>query len=492
MPGPFFSYRLLLTLALACTLAGCPNSDTETRGKPLPPTTASSDAENAGSRPLALPDFSGLVQTQGPTVVNVTTSRHIPGHTFEVPDDPLFEFFRRFIPDMPPPGSPGPQVRGLGSGFIISQDGLILTNAHVVAQASSVTVRLADGKQEFSARVLGADTRSDIALLKIDATGLPVAKLGTAAAVQPGQWVVAIGSPFGFTNTITAGVVSATNRELPNESIMPFIQTDVAVNPGNSGGPLINMAGEVIGVNSMIYSGTGGYMGVSFAIPIEVAMDVARQLQEQGKVTRGRLGVAIQPLTPDLAQTFGLESTNGVLISSVEANGPAARAGLKSGDVVLEYDGQPITGTAQLPRLVTRARPGTKASLVIWRDRARREITVTIGETPSEQAAEAPRPTGREPDNHLGIVLSEIPPQMRRQMNIEYGLLVQAIQGAAAESSIRPGDVILAVNQSRFSSLQEFNRILAAQPPGTPVALLLRRGDQTIYATVRMPAGKPE
>lgn len=492
MPEHFFSCRPLLALGLACILAGCPNSDTATPGKPLPPATAPSSTENARSNLLSLPDFSQLVQTQGPAVVNVTTSRHTPGNTPEGSGDPLFEFFRRFIPDMPPPGRPGPAPQGLGSGFIISQDGLILTNAHVVADAASVTVRLADGKQEFAARVLGADTRSDIALLKIDAKDLPVAKLGKATTVQPGQWVVAIGSPFGFTNTITAGVVSATNRELPNESLMPFIQTDVAVNPGNSGGPLINMAGEVIGINSMIYSGTGGYMGVSFAIPIEVAMDVARQLQEQGKVTRGRLGAAIQPLTPDLAQAFGLESTNGALISSVEPNGPAARAGLKSGDVVLEYEGQPITDTAQLPRLVTRSRPGTTASLVIWRERARREITVTIGETPTERVAEAPRPTEREPENRLGIVLSEVPPAMRRQMNIDYGLLVQATQGAAAESSIRPGDVIVAVNQSRFSSLQEFNRILAALPAGSAVALLVRRGDQTIYATIRMRAGKAE
>lgn len=378
--------RLLLILGISCALAGCPDSRTNSRGTALPATVTpvnTGDAgnlatENAGNLARALPDFSQLVLSEGPTVVNVMTSGPNPGRLPKLPGDPHSEFFRRFIPGMPP-GRTEPEPQGMGSGFIISQDGLILTNAHVVAHASSVTVRLADGKREFPAKVLGADVHSDVALLKIDATGLPMAKLGNAASVHPGQWVVAIGSPFGFTNTITAGVVSATNRDLPNESMISFIQTDVAVNPGNSGSPLINMAGEVVGMNSMIYSRTGGYMGVSFAIPIEAAMEVAKQLQERGKVTRGRLGVVTQALDGDLAQAFGLTSTDGVLISAVEQNGPAARAGLKSGDVVLEYDGKPITDSIQLPRLVAGSRPGSSAHMTIWRAGIRHEMTVRIG-----------------------------------------------------------------------------------------------------------------
>lgn len=384
-PGGFLSGReqragprLLLILGISCTLAGCPDSSTNSRGTALPATVTPVSTGNAGNLARALPDFSQLVLSEGPTVVNVMTTGPKSSGLPKLPGDPHSEFFRRFIPGMPP-GKPEPEPQGMGSGFIISQDGLILTNAHVVAHASSVTVRLADGKREYRAKVLGADVHSDVALLKIDATGLPIAKLGNAASVHPGQWVVAIGSPFGFTNTITAGVVSATNRDLPNESMVSFIQTDVAVNPGNSGSPLINMAGEVVGMNSMIYSRTGGYMGVSFAIPIEAAMEVAKQLQERGKVTRGRLGVVTQALDGDLAQAFGLNSTEGVLISAVEQNGPAARAGLKSGDVVLEYDGKPITDSIQLPRLVAGSRPGSSAHMTIWRAGIRHEMTVRIG-----------------------------------------------------------------------------------------------------------------
>lgn len=385
MPRISPSHRLLLFLGISCALAGCPNSEmnSPSRGKALTVTFSPANPPvnpgNAGNLSAALPDFSQLVLNEGPMVVNVVTSRQFPGSGPGMSGDPHHELLRRFIPGMPPPGIPDPDERGVGSGFIISQDGLILTNAHVVAHASSVTVRLADGKREFTAKVLGVDSHSDIALLKIDATGLPMAKLGSAASVHPGQWVVAIGSPFGFANTITAGVVSATNRELPNETMISFIQTDVAVNPGNSGSPLINMAGEVVGINSMIYSRTGGYMGVSFAIPIEAAMEVAKQLQDKGKVTRGRLGVVTQPLNDDLAQAIGLKNTDGVLVSAVELNGPAARAGLKSGDVVLEYEGKPITNPVQLPRLVAGSRPGSSARVTIWRAGTRHEMNVKIG-----------------------------------------------------------------------------------------------------------------
>lgn len=345
-------------------------------------------------------------------------------------------------------------------------------------------IRLADGKKEFPGKVVGVDSRSDVALVKIDATGLPVANLGNSATVKPGEWVAAIGSPFGFANTITAGIVSATNRDLPDDSIMPVIQTDVAVNPGNSGGPLINMAGQVIGINSMIYSGTGGYMGVSFAIPIEAALDVAKQLQSHGKVTRGSLGIAVQPMTDELAQAFRLKAKGGVLVSAVKPGGPADKSGLRSGDVILEYDGQAVDEAAQLPRLVANTPPGNTVKLVIWRDGGRREVRARVGETPVEPVAEAPpEPQASGP---FGLVLGEVPSALRRHLGIDYGLVVQDVKGAAAASPVRPGDVIIAVNQARFSSAAEFHRILARHKAGDKVALLLQRGDEIAYVIVKV------
>ena len=488
--------RIVVSLLLACTLSACRDPGQDFTNLAAPPVvTGPAGTRNAASRIADLPDFTSLVDGVGPAVVNVVTTRSqpagAPGISGLAPDDPLFEFFRRFIPDMPRPGSPERQIRGLASGFIISPDGLILTNAHVMADAGTVTVRLADGKREFSGKLLGVDIPSDVALVKIEAKDLPVARLGNSATTKPGQWVVAIGSPFGFSNTITAGIVSATNRELPAESMVPFIQSDVAVNPGNSGGPLINMAGEVIGINSMIYSGTGGYMGVSFAIPIEVAMDVAKQLQATGKVTRGRLGIVIQPVTEDLAQAFRLKTTDGVLINELEKNGPADRAGLQSGDVILEYNGKPITEPAELPRLVASSQPGTSVRLAVWRDGTRKDVTVKVGEARAEPpVVEAPpKPASRALPNQFGLLLSEIPPAMRKQLGITYGLFVEAVEGPAADTPLRHGDVIVAVNQTRFTSLAEFNRILAKQPAGEPVAFLVRRDGATIYVTIRVPAG---
>ena len=294
------------------------------------------------------------------------------------------------MPDAPERGRGPGQGMGLGSGFIISQDGYVLTNAHVVAGDGEVTVRLADAKREFKAKVIGADERTDVALLKIDATGLPTVKLGKSTALQPGEWVAAIGSPFGFENTITAGIISATGRSLPAETYVPFIQTDVAVNPGNSGGPLINLAGEVVGVNSMIYSQTGGYMGVSFAIPIEVALEVGKQLRAEGKVTRGRLGVRIQPMTKELAQSFQLQETDGALIATVEPGSPADRAGLKPGDVVLGFNGQKLDDPNKLPRLVAATKPGQSATLRIWRNGKAEEVKFTAAELVAETRAAKP------------------------------------------------------------------------------------------------------
>jgi len=444
----------------------------------------------AGGRTANLPDFTALMKQQGPAVVNVITKRE-PARTArnqpgQGPEDPLAEFFRRFMPDAPE-RAPGPG-QGLGSGFIISQDGYVLTNAHVVAGDGEVTVRLADAKREFKAKVIGADERTDIALLKIEASGLPTVKLGKSGTLQPGEWVAAIGSPFGFENTITAGIISATGRSLPAETYVPFIQTDVAVNPGNSGGPLINLAGEVVGVNSMIYSQTGGYMGVSFAIPIEVALEVTQQLRAEGKVTRGRLGVRIQPMTRELAQSFKLKEPNGALIATVEPGSPADKAGLKPGDVVLAFNGQPIDDPNKLPRLVASTRPGQAATLRIWRDGKAEEVKFTAAELVAEVKPTRPAPDKSAKPNRLGLVLSELPAAQRKALGIEYGLVVESAD--ASRTPLRPGDVIVGVGRESLKSLEDFNRLLEEQKQGDSVALLVRRGEATVYVPVEVGSAK--
>jgi len=456
----------------------------------------------AGGRTANLPDFTLLMKQQGPAVVNVITKRDPartarnerggqPGPQGQAPqgpqsqaEDPLLEFFRRFMPDGPERGpTPGPG-QGLGSGFIISQDGYVLTNAHVVAGDGEVTVRLADAKREFKAKVIGADERTDIALLKIDATGLPTVKLGKSGALQPGEWVAAIGSPFGFENTITAGIVSATGRSLPAETYVPFIQTDVAVNPGNSGGPLINLAGEVVGVNSMIYSQTGGYMGVSFAIPIEVALEVGKQLRAEGKVTRGRLGVRIQPMTKELAQSFKLESAEGALVATVEPGSPADKAGLKPGDVVLAFNGQKIDDPNKLPRLVAATKPGQSAVLRIWRNGKAEEVKFTAVELVAEARAPKPAADKAAKPNRLGLVVSELPPAQRRALGIDYGLVVE--NADASRTALRPGDVIVGVGRESFKSVEDFERLIDEQKQGDTVALLVKRGEATVYVPVEV------
>jgi serine protease Do len=454
----------------------------------------SSQGATAPTRAAALPDFTALVKNQGPAVVNVITARAArPGGVQGglSPDDPFYEFFRRFMPDIPqgPPGQEeGPGGQGVGSGFIISPDGYILTNAHVVAGSSEVTVRMADAKREFKAKVIGADERTDVALLKVDQNNLPVAKLGKSSTLEPGQWVAAIGSPFGFANTITAGIVSATERSLPAETYLPFIQTDVAVNPGNSGGPLLNLNGEVVGINSMIYSRTGGYMGVSFAIPIEEALDVSKQLREHGKVTRGRLGIGIQPVTKELAQSFKLDSTHGVVVVQVEPGSPAEKAGLQVGDVILSYNGKAIDEANLLPRLVGNTKPGQPAKLEVWRKGERQTLTATVG----EMQARIERPAGQGSSggtpSSLGLSVRELTAEERKKLNVEYGVVVVDIaQGApAARTSIRRGDVIVAVNQTRFRSIAEFNKLLQAQQKGETVALLVRRGEGAMYVPMEV------
>jgi serine protease Do len=457
--------------------------------------TTASQGATAPSRAARLPDFTALVKSQGPAVVNVLTTRAArpgggPGGLS--PDDPLYEFFRRFMPDLPEGGPPGqgdgPGGQGVGSGFIISPDGYILTNAHVVAGSNDVTVRMADAKREFKAKVIGSDERTDIALLKIDQGNLPVVKLGRSSTLEPGQWVAAIGSPFGFANTITAGIVSATERALPAETYLPFIQTDVAVNPGNSGGPLLNLDGEVVGINSMIYSRTGGYMGVSFAIPIEEAMDVSRQLREHGKVTRGRLGIGIQPVTKELAQSFKLDSTNGVVVVQVEPGSPAEKAGLQVGDVILAYNGKTIDEANILPRLVGATKPGQQAKLDVWRSGERRTLTATIGElqASAERAAASQAPAQGTPSK-LGLSVRELQPEERKKLGVEYGVVVVDVaQSTAARTPIRRGDVIVAVNQTRFKSIEEFNQLIEAQQKGGSVALLVRRGEGAVYVPMEV------
>src|SRR3954466_4349676 len=353
-----------------------------------------------------LPDFTRVVEEQGNAVVNISTTQavrrsaalpQVPG----MEDEEVLEFFRRFIPRQPGPGQPGQgqgpaprsESRSLGSGFVISQDGYVLTNAHVVEGADEITVKFTD-KREFKAKVIGADRRTDIALIKIDANGLPAVRFGDPAKLKVGEWVVAIGSPFGFENTVTAGIVSAKGRSLPQENFVPFIQTDVAINPGNSGGPLFNMPGEVIGINSQIYSRTGGFMGLSFAIPADVALDVQKQLKDKGRVARGRIGVQIQEVTRDHATSFGLDRPRGALVNSVEKGSPAEKAGVEAADIIVAFDGKGVESSSDLPRLVGSTRPGSQASMEVYRKGTKRTLNVTVGELQEDKVAavEKPRP----------------------------------------------------------------------------------------------------
>jgi serine protease Do len=503
MPMEPTPIRMVAAACLILALAACDrNAENAVLRAQAPEPKQEVSAGSGATAPtqvVALPDFTPLMKNSGPAVVNVITqnktARRAQGPAEE---DPLLEFFRRFVPDLPSPGGPGggpgsDQRRGgMGSGFIISADGHILTNAHVVAEFDDVTVKLADQKREFKAKVVGLDRRTDVALLKVDAQGLPTIPLGDSAKVEPGQWVAAIGSPFGFANTITAGIVSATSRALPQESFVPFIQTDVAVNPGNSGGPLINLKGEVIGINSMIYSRTGGYMGVSFAIPIEVALDVAKQLQTTGKVTRGRLGVGIQPMTQELAKSFKLDSPTGVVVVQVEKGSPAERAGIRQGDVILSFNGKAVEDPAELPRAVAATKPGEKATVEVWRGAKRERLNVTVGESPNESVASAAgKPPAKPAANALGLAVSELPPEGRKALGVDYGLVVEDVAptGAAARSPLQRGDVIVAVGQEKFKSVEEFAKLVEKHKKGDNVALLVRRGEGALYVPLEVGTG---
>ena len=445
-----------------------------------------------------LPDFTELYEKQGPAVVNISTTQTVHGGGMgmmpfpNVPeDDPFYEFFRRFGP----PGGQGPQqdykTQSLGSGFIISADGYILTNAHVVNDADEVIVKLAD-KREFKAKIIGIDRRSDVSLLKIDATNLPRVTLGDPSQLKVGEWVVAIGSPFGLENTVTAGIVSAKGRALPQENYVPFIQTDVAINPGNSGGPLFNMKGEVVGINSQIFSRSGGYMGLSFAIPIDVAMDVQNQLKAGGKVTRGWLGINIQEISKELAESFGMKNTNGALVAGVEKSSPADKAGLEAGDVILKFDGKAIGTSSDLPRVVGATKPGKEVTVEILRRGSVKNLPLTVGEMPvdDKDEARAPRGPAKAEPNKLGLVVRELSPQQKKRINGKNGVLVVNAEGAAAQAGIRRGDVILAVNNSEVQTPDQFAKLVGGVQSGKTVALLVLRGDNTLYVPVKVNGNK--
>jgi serine protease Do len=439
--------------------------------------------QQAESRPaIALPDFASLVERHGAAVVaiQVTKAGGAPAGLPGAGDGgPLGEWLRRFgMPETPDRATP---AQGVGSGFVVSSDGYILTNAHVVDGATEVNVKLAD-KREFKAKVVGADARTDVAVVRIDAQNLPVVKTGDPAQLRVGEWVAAIGSPFGLENTVTAGIVSAKARTMPQEGYVPFIQTDVAVNPGNSGGPLFNMAGEVVGINSMIYSQTGGYMGLSFAIPIDTALKVADQLKQHGRVERGRIGVAIQPVTPELAAAFGLAEPKGALLSSIEPGSPAEKAGLKEGDVVLAVDGKPVGEAIELARGIGEKKPGDSVRLKVWRQGATTEVALRTGEAPAGKLAAAG--DGGAPRGKLGVMVRPLTPEEGKAAGTGAGLVVERAEGAAARAGVRPGDIILGVNAERTASVDELRA--AIDRAGEKAALRVRRGSSEIYLPVRI------
>lgn len=444
----------------------------------------------------ALPDFTALVERQGAAVVNISAIATQEARSRSVPqleeDDPMFDFFRRFIPRQPRIPDEVPGNESLGSGFIISADGYILTNAHVVEEAEEILVRLAD-KREYRARVIGADVRSDVALIRIEASGLPRVTLGDPARLKVGEWVLAIGSPFGFEQTVTAGIVSAKERSLPDENFVPFIQTDVAINPGNSGGPLFNLKGEVIGINSQIYSRTGGFMGLSFAIPIDVAMDIQDQLRSHGRIQRGRIGVAIQEVTRDLAESFGLPRASGALVSSVEADSPAARAGVARGDVIVSFGGREVDKSSDLPRIVAASRPGAKVTMNVYRGAVQQALNVTPGEWQDPDAPRVIKAKANGPSaNPLGLTLVRPPLVKGRERSAEQGLLVDRAVGPAARATLQSGDLVLALilsgKQLPLDSVETFNTILAEIKEGQQLSLLVQRGNATSFVGLR--AGK--
>jgi serine protease Do len=446
-----------------------------------------------------LPDFTDLVERHGPAVVNISTTqtarRPSSPNVPQIPDldenDPFYDFFRRFVPRQQPGQGPRqPESRSLGSGFIISADGYILTNAHVVEGGDDINVRLTD-KREFKAKVIGADKRTDIALIKIEAGGLPVVRMGDPMKLRVGEWVVAIGSPFGFDNTVTAGIVSAKGRSLPSENFVPFIQTDVAINPGNSGGPLFNMRGEVVGINSQIYSRTGGFMGLSFAIPIDVALDISNQLRAKGRVSRGRIGVVIQEVTRELADSFGLPKPVGALVNQVEKGSPADKAGIEALDIIVKFDGRQIESSSDLPRIVGSTRPGAQATVQILRKGATKDLTITVAELPEDKLASRETPRAPKPAevaaNRLGLVVADLTAEQKRDLKVQGGLFVAEVK-PEVRGDFRRGDVLLTLvhkgHQTELKSVEQLNKLLAGLDKNATITVHIRRGDSAAFVTV--------
>lgn len=447
-----------------------------------------------------LPDFTSIVEKTDPSVVNIRTMATVPVRDGAGPggNDP-YEMFRWFFgPDMQPPGmprAPHPQQpqqpeersvpRGLGSGFFISDDGYLLTNNHVVAEATEIFVTLTDGR-EFKAKVIGTDERTDVALLKIDAKGMVPLVVGDPKALKKGQWVLAIGSPFGLDSTVTSGIVSAIGRDTGD--YLPFIQTDVAVNPGNSGGPLINLNGEVVGINSQIISRSGGFMGISLAIPIDEAMRVVEQLRTTGRVTRGRIGVQIGEVSKEVAETLGLTKAEGALVSNVEHEGPAEQAGVQAGDVILKFNGEPIKRWSDLPRIVGQTKPGTPSNLDVWRRGKSVNLTVKVVEIPAEKTAPGDKKDSAAPaksTNMLGLGVIDVPAETQAKLRIKGGVQVRNVDGAAAKAGLRAGDIVLALNDVDITGAQQFDKLVGKLDKTKPAGLLVRRGDQTQWVPVR-------
>jgi len=450
-----------------------------------PPVAAPSQSVVGGAPTAALPDFADLVQKQGPAVVqiSVTGTRKAAARGGANPfEDDESNPFAPFFRGMPMPQQPRP-MQGMGSGFVVSPDGIILTNAHVVANADEVTVRMTDHR-EFKAKVLGTDRRTDVAVLKIDAKDLPVVQLGSSEKARVGEWVVAIGAPFGLDNTVTSGIISAKGRSLPGDSYVPFIQTDAAVNPGNSGGPLFNLKGEVIGINSQIFSRSGGFQGLAFAVPIDVAMNVKDQIVKTGKVQHGRLGVTIQEVNQALAENFGLASPAGALISSVQKDSPGAKAGLKPGDVILEFNGRKINRSGELPPLVASLTPGTAVTLKVWRDGKAQDVRTQIAALEDEKAVVAAADGDSEAlsNSRLGLAVRPLTAEERKQVDVAGGLVVENVGGPAAKAGVQPGDVIVSVNSTPVNSVEELRALIGKS--GKTVALLVQREDARIFIPV--------
>jgi len=453
-------------------------------------------APATGNPNAVLPDFSTMVQKYGPAVVNISVVTKVPTAYSQGQDPgddedsgpgeqqqepfgqfPFGQFFRGF-PIQPPQQGP---MRGEGSGFIVSPDGTILTNAHVVNGASEVTVRLTD-RREYTAKVIGVDTKSDVAVIKIPAKNLPTVKLGDAHNLKVGEWVVAIGAPFGFENSVTAGIVSAKGRTLPDSGYVPFIQTDVPINPGNSGGPLFNMRGEVVGINSQIYTRSGGYQGVSFSIPIDVAMNVSNQLEAHGHVTRGKLGVVIQNVDQGLADSFGLPKPQGALVSSVEKGGAAARAGIEPGDVILKFNGEPVQQSNELPAVIAALSPGTTVKLEVWRNHASREVDVKLAQMEDRRTASSTEPGHS--GGKLGLAVRPLTSEEQRQAKTQGGLLVEQAKGPAADAGLQQGDIVLSANGAPVSSIADLRS--AIEKSKSHIALLVQRGDNRLFVPVRV------